>query len=114
MWGLLLKVWLFLQLHFQNGGIGNEELSAASVLARLGVTVDARGSLVRDKSAALLSGRIAVSNKENVMDEPKEEDEKKTAEVCTVKCAEMFVCAAGNADQCTYSDAGNTNRWCIM
>jgi hypothetical protein len=56
-------------------------LSAASVLARLGVTVDARGGLVRDRPAGLLSGRIAVSNKENVMDEPKEEDEKKTGEV---------------------------------
>lgn len=80
-------MWLFLQLHLQNGSVGNEELSAASVLARLGVTVDARGSLVRDRPAALLSGQIAVSNKENVMDEPKEEDEKKTAEVCM---AEMW------------------------
>lgn len=62
-------------------------MSAASVLARLGVTVDARGNLVRDRPAALLSGRIAVSNKENVMDEPKEEDEKKTAEV---RVAEMW------------------------
>lgn len=62
-------------------------MSAASVLARLGVTVDARGNLVSDRPAALLSGRIAVSNKENVMDEPKEEDEKKTAEVCV---AEMW------------------------
>ena len=62
-------------------------MSAASVLARLGVTVDTRGNLVRDRPAALLSGRFAVSNKENVMDEPKEEDEKKTAEVCM---AEMW------------------------
>jgi len=74
-----------LQLHLHNGSAGNEELSAASVLARLGVTVDARGNLVRDRPAALLSGRIAVSNKENVMDEPKEEDEKKTAEVCVAE-----------------------------
>ena len=37
---------------------------------------------MRDRPTALLSGQIAVSNKENVMDEPKEEDEKKTAEVC--------------------------------
>ena len=73
-----------LQLHFQNGSVSNEELSAASVLARLGVTVDAHGSLVRDRPASLLSGRIGVRNKENVMDEPKEEDEKKTAEVRTV------------------------------
>jgi hypothetical protein len=63
-------------------------LSAASVLARLGVTVDgARGNLVRDRPGALVIGRIAVSSKENVMDEPKEEDEKKTAEVCM---AEMW------------------------
>jgi len=76
-----------LQLHLQNGSVGNEELSAASVLARLGVTVDARGNLVRDRPGALVSGRISVSNKENVMDEPKEEDEKKTAEV---RMAEMW------------------------
>ncbi|XP_023720019.1 uncharacterized protein LOC111871273 isoform X3 [Cryptotermes secundus] len=72
-----------LQLH--NGSIGNEDLSAASVLARLGVTVDAHGGLVRERPASLLSGRIGINNKENVMDEPKEEDEKKTADVCRTK-----------------------------
>lgn len=64
-----------------NGSVSNDELSAASVLARLGVTVDAHGGLVSDRPASLLSGRIGINNKENVMDEPKEEDEKKTADV---------------------------------
>jgi hypothetical protein len=86
---------LFLQLHLQNGSVGNEELSAASVLARLGVTVDGRGNLVRDRPTALLSGQIAVSNKENVMDEPKEEDEKKTAEVCMAEMWRMVCVCNG-------------------
>lgn len=70
-----------LQLHFQNGSVGNEEFSAASVLARLGVAVDPHGTFVRERPASLLSGGIVVNHKENVMDEPKEEDEKKTTEV---------------------------------
>lgn len=85
----------------QNGNVSNDELSAASVLARLGVTVDVHGSLVRDRPASLLSGRIVISNKENVMEEPKEEDEKKTAEVRTVRqreCGGLFVSATGNTD----------------
>jgi hypothetical protein len=73
-----------------NGSVGNEEFSAASVLARLGVTVDAHGGLVRERPVSLLSGRICINSKENVMDEPKEEDEK-TADVSNV-AYEYFHC----------------------
>ncbi|XP_069674956.1 adenomatous polyposis coli protein-like isoform X2 [Periplaneta americana] len=73
------------KLHFQNGSVGNEEFSAASVLARLGVTIDAHGSLVRERPSSLLSGGLVLNNKENVMEEPKEEDEKKTAEQSRAK-----------------------------
>ncbi|CAG2054854.1 unnamed protein product, partial [Timema podura] len=53
----------------ENGSVGShEEVTAASLLARLGVTLDRQGVLVR------------LNNKENVMDEPKEEDEKRSAE----------------------------------
>jgi hypothetical protein len=69
------------QLHFQNGSVGNEEFSAASVLARLGVTIDAHGGLLRERPSSLLSGGIVINNKEDDMEEPKEEDEKKMAEV---------------------------------
>jgi hypothetical protein len=72
-----------------NGSVGNEEFSPASVLARLGVTVDAHGGLLSERPASLLSG---VNNKENVMDEPKEEDEKKTADVrCRVRIFSLSV-----------------------
>nr|CAD7591479.1 unnamed protein product [Timema genevievae] len=53
----------------ENGSVGShEEVTAASLLARLGVTLDRQGVLVR------------LNNKENVMDEPKEEDEKRSVE----------------------------------
>nr|CAD7423759.1 unnamed protein product [Timema monikensis] len=53
----------------ENGSVGShEEVTAAALLARLGVTLDRQGVLVR------------LNNKENVMDEPKEEDEKRSVE----------------------------------
>jgi hypothetical protein len=77
-----------------NGSAGNEDFSPASVLARLGVTLDAHGGLVSERPAALLSGGggIGINSKENVMDEPKEEDEKKTADVrCRVRIFSLSV-----------------------
>lgn len=70
-----------LQLHFQNGGVGNGELSAVSVLARLGLAVDAHGGFLRERPVSLLSSGIGINHKEDVMEEPKEEDEKKMTEV---------------------------------
>nr|CAD7259192.1 unnamed protein product [Timema shepardi] len=56
-------------MQVENGSVGNhEEVTAAALLARLGVTLDRQGVLVR------------LNNKENVMDEPKEEDEKRSVE----------------------------------
>jgi hypothetical protein len=74
-------MWLCLQLCFQNGSVSNEEFSAVSVLARLGVAVDAYGGFVRERQVSLLSGGTGINHKENVMEEPKEEDEKKMTEV---------------------------------
>ncbi|XP_063230736.1 uncharacterized protein LOC134535524 isoform X1 [Bacillus rossius redtenbacheri] len=58
----------------ENGGSAvRDEMMAASLLARLGVALDRQGVLVR------------LNNKENVMDEPKEEDERRMAEACRGK-----------------------------
>ncbi|PSN58422.1 hypothetical protein C0J52_02807 [Blattella germanica] len=94
--------------HFQNGSVNNEEFSAASVLARLGVTVDAHGALVRERPTSLLGG-LVINNKENVMEEPKEEDEKKTTEVCRSKNVEDENSSEEDGDDGAGGDSKMTN-----
>lgn len=45
------------------------------------MAVDAHGAFVRERPVSLLSCGIDINHKENVMEEPKEEDEKKVTEV---------------------------------